>query len=527
MDIPNIPFTILALSPLAPLPESGYTPRVTTVDLATVDETLEAMGPRLYLPVPKALCPDGALTIEIKSIKDFRPDRIIANNEYLRRLSEAGRFVDQAQSDGLSGTDLAARLKSGWPDLPLDLAAAATAKPAQPSKAAVDDILAMVAMPDSGGRASTPGASRSIRGQIDSLLSGLLEHVLSDETFRTCEASWRGVEVLLRQGPVKEGGVVRLKIVPVNQAVLSETLDRLTADLLADLPNLVLIDLPFDASAVSTDLLEKVAGFAETLLVPTACWVTARLFHIESWAELKKVAYLKHHLEDAAYAKWRKIAQLPGANWLTVTCNRFMCRAPYGPDNRPKTVSLEEQTPLWVSPVWALGALAAQSTVTFGWPSRFTDYANVALRDLPLGRAGGEGPSAAEMLVPEDRLVEFLDAGLTPLLGPLRKDLAFMPKETTLAGGSLKYQLFVSGVLGFLFWCKDHLGEAIGRDDVAKNLKTAFILHWEKTGRAAPEDLDVRAGEPGPDGAVPLSISLTPPVSILPGAQKLEFSFNW
>ena len=239
------------------------------------------------------------------------------------------------------------------------------------------------------------------------------------------------------------------------------------------------------------------------------------------------MAYLKHHLEDAAYAKWRKLADLPGAHWLTVTCNRFLYRAPYGPENRPKSVSFEERVPLWLSPVWALGTLAAQSTIAFGWPSRFTDYANVALRDLPLAREAGDGPSAAEMLVSEDRLVEFLDAGMTPLLGPLRKDTAFMPKETTVAGSSLKYQLFVSAVLGFLFWCKDHMNEALGQGDLAANVKAAFVLHWEKTGRAAPEDLEVAAGTPGPDGAVPLSISLTPPGSILPGAQKLDFSFNW
>ena len=526
MQIPSIPLNILALAPVAPIPAAGYHARLVPVDIATLDEALADIGPRLFIPLPLELCPEGSVTLEISSIKDFKPDTMVKKLPFLARTAEAGKYVSQALSGGTTPDAVAKYLKENYPELPLNVSASKVI-PFPKKNKEVDDILSMVAMPDSGERPSAADVrkSRDIKTQIDDILASLLHAIFENPEFKTCESAWRGVETMVKQAPVREGQGVNLTLVPVSLDTLETALEELTEMLADDLPDLVLIDLPLDSSPRSTDIMEKIAEFGDNLFAPVACWITSKFFFLDDWTGLKKVAYIKHHLEDGAFAKWKKLKESPGANWLCVTLNRFLTRLPYGRDNKPKGVYFEETPPLWLSPVWAMGTLAAQSTLNHGWPSRFTDYVNVTLRDLPLADFSQAGAAATEMHLSEDRLMEFIDAGMTPLYGPLRKDTAFLPKEVNAAEGSFKFQMFTSRILGFLFWCRENL--AVEQGDLAGSLKTALSMYWQRTGHKPPADLDVKAGPETDDHRIPLNISMTPPTSVLPGGHHLEFTFAW
>lgn len=527
MNIPDPNFSILALAPLGPVPETGFNGAPVSIDLATLDEAIKTIAPRFDLAVDKALCPEGVLTIEIGSLKDFKPEILVGNVEYLKKLAGALKFINSSEGKGMTAGEAAGRIQSEWPGLPLDYSTTAL-KPKPKSEKTVDDILSMVAMPDeseSGGQgADRPGG---LGEQLETILSNLLETVFSDGEFRAYEAAWRGVQTLCKQGPVKEGRGINLSLACTSQETLAADLVTLAEKLSENPPNLIIIDLPMDNTPRGIGLLESITEFADTLLTPAACWIDASFFHISDWGELGKISYIKHHLDDAAYAKWRKLKDEDGAHWLSVLCNRFLARPPYGASNKPRGVYFEERAPLWISPVWALGTLAAQSSVEFGWPSRFTDYTNVLLSDLPLARSVEGRQSSTEISLTEDRLMEFMESGFTPLYGPERKDTAFMPKEATLAGGAMKYQMFVSRILGFLFWCKGNLSFEKGGADTESGLKAAISLYWQKTGHNPPEDLEVKAGEMTEEGATPMYIAMTPPRAVLPGGQRLEFTISW
>ena len=257
------------------------------------------------------------------------------------------------------------------------------------------------------------------------------------------------------------------------------------------------------------------------------CWINPRFFHLENWGNLNKIPYLKNHIEDAAYAKWRKLKDLPGTDWLSFNCNRFLSRFPYSRDNKPGTVFFQEKEPLWISPVWALGTLAAQSIATFGWPCRFTDYTSINLKDLAVADFIGNRPLSTEMTLSEDRIMEFIEIGITPLQGVQGKDTAFIPRETTLARGSLKYQFFVSKILTFFLWCRNNMDEEMQEGDLGVNLKEAFKLFWKQTGHTPPGDLEITADSYAEGKPVPVTIEMTPPQSILPGGQRLEMTFQW
>ncbi len=530
MRIPQkIPYTILVFAPVAPASPSGYGTKPVSADLQTLDDALGTFAPQLTIPVPKQLCPQEELTVRMQRLKDFKPDGVIRNNAYLRHVLAACKAIDAAVSEGRSPEWLADRLKSEWSDVPVHIQPPVKTAPQKSKGSQVDDILSIVAAPSppSAGVGSSSGGPAHWRSQIETLLAALLKAVFSHEQFRRYEACWRGIETLLKQGRIKQSEGLRLQIVPATADSLPAAMEKMTRRFVENRPDLILIDIPMNGTLVGTALLEKVVSFAEAQLIPTVCWVPPAHFDLDDWAGLKKLSYLKHHLEDTAFAKLRRVQSLSGSHWIALTCNRFLSRFAYGKAYRPKGVFFEEGNPLWISPVWAAGALAAQSVVSFGWPSRITRHTDIRLTDLALQDDADSGPRPTETILGEDRIMQFIEAGYTPLVGLAQRDMAIMPKASTWAGGSLAFQLFVSRLLTLLFWCRENLDKEMAGDELEQNLKTTLTLLWQQTGQEPPPDVSVTQDAYDAQGFIPLTIGLTPPRSVLPGGQRFEMTFNW
>lgn len=525
----DIPYTILALAPFAPASNNpDAPPRRVRVDLSSMDQALEAFSPTLRIGVPKQLCPEAWVTVAPRSMRDFRPERLPHVCPWLHDLEQARLLLHEARGAGRSPEAVARELREKWPLLPLDLEATpAGGSPLPSSSGAVDDILAMVAAPD----APKGGGLQGWNAQVEGLMSGVLAAIYNDQGFRACEAAWQGARLLLKQAEVKEGSGITLLLTNVDTGdadVLTRALDKLIPELAGDLPNLALVDVFLDSAPQRVELARTLVSFAETLLLPTIVAAGAEFFRLGSWQELGRIPYISNFLEDAGFAKWRNLRAEKGAHWLAVALNRLLARPMLGQDNPPRTPMFSEAAPLWLNPVWGLGALAALSVVRHGWPSRLSDYHSVFLADLPVHR-GAAGSMACETPLGEDRVAEFAEAGFVPLLGALHKDIALAPFVNALSGNALGPQLFLNRVLGFLFWCKENLAEAVeagGERAVAENLQAAFSFFWQKSGHNPPADLRIRAGE-AEEGALPLAISFTPPRDVLPGAATMEFTFSW
>lgn len=528
MQIPNIPFTICVLAPLCPSGEAESRIDPVTIDLYSLDDTMEKLSPSLYIPVSRELCPSGGLTLRFSRMKDFKPEGIVRNNEYLKSIDGISRYIAEALNLGESSINIAGKIKTDWPQaaLVIDVNDTETPSPKNQGKSQVDDILSMVAAPATS-RTSSPAGPRRWKARCDEIISSILETIFNNVDFKTCEAAWRGVEILLRQGTIKEGTGLSLRIIPVSPDGLEQILERLADDCASDPPNLFLIDVPFDNTPRSTGVMEKIISVADTLMAPTACWITPGFFHLGTWQELRRIPYIKNHFDNAAYAKWRKLGNMPGAEWVAVTCNRFLARAPYGQNDSPSKWPFKETEPLWISPVWALATLICRSINEFGWPTRFTDYTAVALTDLGLADAGNDVPTCTEMILPEDRIAEFVSAGIIPLQSARGTERAFIPKENTLGDASFKYQLFIDRILAFLWWCRNNLDAEIRQGSIEANLTTAFDLFWQKTGQPTPDDLTVTAGTAEDDDLIPITIRMTAPRSILPDGPMLELTYHW
>lgn len=522
MRIPPMPFKILVLAPFRSQEENPWPHGPIRIDKTNLDQIMAEMGLSLFIPLPNLLCPPGGLTLFFKKLKDFHPDGLVKNTSFLKNLLEAKRFVEESRTRDLPSTEISRRLEE-WPDLPpLDIRIADQRPKTAPS-GPIDKILETVALPDTVRRSSEK--MQPLTAQIDSVFKQILNHIFSHDDLRNIESSWRGLRLLMQQGGVD--GDLKLEILPVSHETLEDTLPKLLPEMVQDPPGLVIIDLPFDNSPRNLQLLHKIAQFSETLLIPGISWITPKFLSLDTWQDLKRLPFLPHYLEEPAYAKWRRLRETSSARWVATVCNRVLLRYPYGPDNKPILVDFKEPQGLWCSPVWALGTLISQSFITTGWPTRFTERQRMRVEDLALHAAGTDKSIPTEACFSEERIHQFIKVGIIPLVSSYNKDIAFTPEETTVAGISLSYQLFVTRITQFLFWCKDNFRPDIEPADIESDLKRAFSLYWEKTGHPGPEGLEISVTKPDLEKPAQVRIVIQPSRQILSSGEKVELVFNW
>jgi len=535
----DMPFKILAMASFQMTGEIPWKKAPIAIDRMAIHAAIEEMGVSAYIPLPGQLCPAGGLDLHFKKLKDFHPDGLIQNTPFLSHLLEARHFLTDALTKKFSEQQIREGLNQ-WPDLP-ELEIPVASKKSQETQSAksqssasqttaIDNILDMVALPGETPDSSPvtpPDIEPAGADQIDGIVQKILSCIFEDENFRASEAAWQGLKLVLPQAGTSDESNVLLEIVPITMGSLEETLNNMTARLIDNLPSLIIIDHAFDNSPHSISLLEKIADFSETLMVPAVVQAGPEFFQLDSWSDIKKLSFIPHHLEQAAYAKWQTLKSQPSANWVAVSCNRFLTRYPYGTNNLPRKCNFTENQLPWIGSVWGIAALIVQSFIAIGWPTRFTDWQNIRIENLALHTDNTPGEIPTEIVFDTDRLDQFARAGIMSLAAASNKDIAFLPKQTTMTGISFAYQLFVSRITQFILLCKESVPDDLSAQDLAAKLKQAFSQFWEKSGHSGPEFLDITAGTPDADGRIPLHIELQPSRKILPKGESMVMDFFW
>jgi type VI secretion system protein ImpC len=521
MQIPRVPFKLLVMASFLPEDHPPWHTRPLRIERLEFDRAIEELQPTFYVSIPRESFPAEHLEIKIKKLKDFHPDGLVQTIPFLKNICAAKEFVQVSVKKGLSADEINTGLRQ-WQDLPPIKIEPTSKKPSHP-RSSVDSILDMVDLPDSSGSEATQ--SKDGVAQLEDLLQNILKHIFLSETFRTLESSWRGLKLLLQN--VNQSADVAVEIVPVHADTLEQALEAVTPELISATPSLILVDLSFGSSPRSLSLLEQIAKLAETLLIPAIVGIGPSFFHLNTWQELKRLAFLPHYLQEPPYSKWQRLKQTPAARWLVSTCNAFLIRYPYGSDNPPRRVRFKEQQLLWTSPVWALGCLIAQSFTKTGWPTRLTEWQHIRVEDLPLHTADSNHVIPTETHFDRNRMDQMIRSGIIPLANQINKDFVFAPAETTVGGGSLRYQLLISRITHLILWCRDHLPRDLAGTALASELRQAFAHFWEACGRIGPQQLDISAEEPDSDGRIPIRIELHPSREILSSREKVELNFFW
>ncbi|MBV5319132.1 MAG: type VI secretion system contractile sheath large subunit [Desulfobulbaceae bacterium] len=479
MQIPEQPFAIVAFGPFLPAETAAQSAVMQPLPIQSADHGLALLRPSLYLPLPKALSPDGGIQLEFTSLADFAPDAIVARTPWLRALRD-GSHAGSMQ--------------------------------AQPTTAAttLDSILDMIDLPGKGEGGARRSAAEG--NEADAIVAGVLTRISADDDFRRMDAAWQGVALLFEAAGAEQ---LRLALVPVTRENAAEVLASSAPLLDDDPPDLIVLDTPFDATPVGMLLLEAAANLAERQLSPAICWFGPDFLHLDAWSGLEHLPYLPHHLEGFSFAKWKALRAQPAAFWTIAACNRFSL-TPSRHDDAPSEL-FRPSKPNYLAPVWGVAALLVQSNVRAGSPL------GIASQLLRVQDDNVAGWMPLEITITGDRAQQMAASGLLPLVQS-RGNGIHLAEAVTINGESILAPLILSTIIHTLIGLRQSYGPSSAPDHLAGALDEVFSRHPRFKGVLPSNAVTFEAVGSDAQGRVILGVMLKHRGA---GGKNIEFTFKW
>jgi type VI secretion system protein ImpC len=438
------------------------------VDVDTIDTALARMRLSLVLPLAED---DSPVTIPINSLDDFHPDQLVGNVELfgqfldLRRRLGSRTSFDKAAKQVLSwagGTPLPppprkARGAAVACDRRLSDFARLTGRPAtphapaapHPEEVAVDTLLRRVVSPFIQ-LAADPRQDR-LTARVDEALSAAMRRVLHHPDFQAAEATWRGVDFLVRR--IETGA--RMEIVLYDISAEEFAADLAATDALEETGLYgMLVEQP--ALDAGQSPLSAVIGLYGFELAPPHADLLGRIARIAAAARAPFVAgigpdALKVRLHDQhplIKDAWSALHALPEAAYLGLAAPRFLLRPPYGRRSDPiDAFKFEEFTSqaglgamLWGHPALLPGLLLAETWLQQGPKMKLGSVMGVG--DMPyFVHTAPDGDQVAlpctERLYTEREAVQVAGYRVMPVLSLRGRPEVRLGGFTSLAGGSL------------------------------------------------------------------------------------------
>jgi type VI secretion system ImpB/VipA family protein len=373
------------------------------VDVDSLDTVIERMGITLNL----ALDEDGG-TIEVKlgNIDDFHPDQLVENLELFEQLTTLRRNLgskagfDRAAKEVLSwsgeellpppprtarGTDIAT-------DRKLSDFARLTGRPgtAEMAEASTEDLIRRLIGPFIVP--ARDARQDQLVARVDEALSAAMRRVLHHPDFQSAEATWRGVEYLVRR--IETGAKMEIVLYDVSAEELAADISATDAldktglyGMLAEQPALDAYQGPLSA----------VIGLYGFEVTPPHAELLARVAQVAAAAGAPFIAGLgpdplltpMHEQHPLIQDAWTALQELPAAAYLGLAAPRFLLRMPYGKKTDPiDAFGFEEFTRqgglssmLWGHPALVPALLLAESWGQGG--SKMKLGAVMGVNDMP------------------------------------------------------------------------------------------------------------------------------------------------
>jgi type VI secretion system protein ImpC len=373
------------------------------VDVDSLDTVIERMGLTLNLPLDEE---GGTIEVKLASTDDFHPDQLVENLELFERLISLRRNLgskagfDRAAKEVLSwsgeellpppprtarGTDIAT-------DRKLSDFARLTGRPgtAEAAEASTDDLVRRLIGPFIVP--ARDARQDQLIARVDEALSAAMRRVLHHPDFQSAEATWRGVEFLVRR--IETGAKMEIVLYDVSAEELAADLAATDAldktglyGMLAEQPALDAHQGPlstviglygFEVTPPHADLLARVAQVAAAAGAPFIAGIGPD--------PLLTPMHDQHPLIQDA---WTALQELPAAAYLGLAAPRFLLRMPYGKKSDPiDAFAFEEFTRqgglssmLWGHPALVPALLLAETWGQQG--SKMKLGSVMGVRDMP------------------------------------------------------------------------------------------------------------------------------------------------
>lgn len=185
--------------------------------------------------------------------------------------------------------------------------------------------------------------------QIDELLSLQLNEIIHAEEFQKLEASWRGLEYLVKNTETSTSLKLRLlnasrqelqkdleKAVEFDQSVLFKKIYEEEYGVFGGHPFSALIgDFEFGRHPQDIAFLEKMSNVAAAAHAPFIAAASPRLFDMDSFTDLSNPRDLAKIFESTELIKWRSFRETEDSRYVALALPHILLRYPYGPDTIP------------------------------------------------------------------------------------------------------------------------------------------------------------------------------------------------
>lgn len=295
---------------------------------------------------------------------------------------------------------------------------------------------------------------------IDEHLSNQINAILHNKSFQKLEASWRGLNYLVKN--TETGSRLKLRLLNVSQHELQNDLEKAIEFDQSQLfkkiyeaeygtfgghpYSLLLGDYEFGRSPQDIALLTMISGVAAAAHAPFISAAAPGLFDMNSFLELATPRALSGLFESVELIRWNSFRNTEDSRYVVLVLPHIMMRLPYGPDTVPvEGFDFTEDTDggkhgnfLWANAAYAKAQRITDAFAKYSWCAAIRGMeGGGAVTDLPIylyrSKSGDQAMVCpTEISITDRREKELSDLGFISLIHRKGEDLSvFFSGQTT------------------------------------------------------------------------------------------------
>ncbi len=354
--------------------------------------------------------------------------------------------------------------------------------------------------------------------QLDHLISIQLSEVMHHPEFQRLEATWRGLQYLIKNSECTP--MLKIRVLNVSKKELGRDLQRATEfdqsaifkkvyeeeyGVFGGEPFAALLgDYEFTKSFEDLELLDNMSHVAASAHAPFLTAANANLLSLDSFTNLGQPRDLGKVFDTTEYAKWKGFRMSEDSRYVGMCVPHILMRVPYGKDTRTiEAFNFEEGVDgsdhskyLWGNAAYALATRLTNAFSRYGWCAAIRGVEGGGLVEgLPTHAFRTDDGDVAlkcptEIAITDRREKELADLGFIPLVHCKGTDYAaffsvqsaqkprIYDQESANANARLSTQLpYLFAVSRFAHYLKSMMRDKIGSFMSRSECET-FLNRW-------------------------------------------------
>ena len=354
--------------------------------------------------------------------------------------------------------------------------------------------------------------------QLDHLISIQLAEVMHHPEFQRLEATWRGLQYLIKNSECTP--MLKIRVLNISKKELGRDLQRAAEfDQSAIFKKVyeeeygvfggepfaaILGDYEFSNSFEDLELLDNMSHVAAAAHAPFLTAANANLLSLESFTKLGEPRDMGKIFDSLEYAKWKGFRQSEDSRYVGLCVPHILMRVPYGKDTRTiEAFNYEEGVDgsehskyLWGNAAYALATRLTNAFALYGWCAAIRGVEGGGLVEgLPTHAFRTDDGDVAlkcptEIAITDRREKELADLGFIPLVHCKGTDYAAFfgvqsaqkprkyDQESANANARLSTQLpYIFAVSRFAHYLKAMMRDKIGSFMSRSECQT-FLNRW-------------------------------------------------